>query len=82
MQRSRLRPFMPNYLTTFYILKTPLYQIFKDQYIKVYPLDGNCPPVRFYGLPKIHKGNTIFRPTASACGTSTYKFAKFQIEIL
>ena len=38
---------------------------------------GQQYPVRFYGLPKIHKSDVPLRPIISACGTSTYKLSKF-----
>ena len=38
-------------------LKTSIGAKFKVQYIKLHPPGDNSPSARFYGLPKIHKGN-------------------------
>ena len=54
---------------------------FKDQYIKLHSPSDNVPPGRFYSLSKIHKAIS-FRPIVSACGTYTYKLAKFLTKIL
>ena len=44
---------------------------------------GNSSPApRFYGLPKIHKANCPMCPIVSACGTATYRLAKFLTKIL
>ena len=37
---------------------------------------------KFYDLPKTHKGNITLRPIVSACGTYTYRPAKFLAKIL
>ena len=54
---------------------------FMDQYFKLCPPDDNSHSVRVHGLPKIHKANKPLRPIVSACGTSTYKLAKFLTKV-
>ena len=46
------------------------------------PHGSNSPVARFYGFPKIQKNNMPMHPTVSACGTATYKTAKFITKIL
>ena len=46
------------------------------------PQGNSSPTPRFYGLPKIHKANYPMQPIVSACGTATYKLAKFLTKIL
>ena len=41
-----------------------------------------CVPPKFYGLPKIHKLDTPFRPIVSSCGSVTYGMAKELAKIL
>ena len=42
----------------------------------------NLLPVRFYGLPKVHKPNNPLRPIGSFCGSPTYNLASFYSKIL
>ena len=49
-------------------------------YKAMYPT--GCVPPKFYGLPKIHKPDTPFRPTVSSCGSVTYGLAKELAKIL
>ena len=46
-----------------------------DSHKKLYPTVDQ--PPRFYGLPKVHKKNTLLRPIVSSFGTITYKCAKY-----
>ena len=39
-------------------------------------------PLKFYGLPKIHKPDTFLRPIVSSCGSVTYGVAKELAKIL
>ena len=41
-----------------------------------------CVPPKFYGLPKIHKLDTLLRPIVSSCGYVTYSVAKELAKIL
>ena len=41
-----------------------------------------CVPLKFYGLPKIHKPDTPLRPIVSSCGSVTYGVAKKLAKIL
>ena len=43
-------------------------------YKAMYP--KGCVPLKFYGLPKIHKPDTPLRPIVSSCGSVTYGVAK------
>ena len=45
-----------------------------NTYKSMYPTD--CVPLRFYGLPKIHKPDTPLRPIVSSHGSVTYGVAK------
>ena len=58
------------------------HQWVQQQYNQLLPTGNSSPPVRFYGLPKIHKANCPIRPIVSACGTSTYNLAKYLTKIL
>ena len=49
-------------------------------YKSMYPT--GCIPPKFYGLPKIHKPDTLVRPTVSSCGSVTYGVAKDLAKIL
>ena len=49
-------------------------------YKAMYPT--GCVPPKFYGLPKIHKPDTPFRPIVSSCGSVTYGLAKELAKIL
>ena len=74
MQRSD-RQSLHDYAISRY--KNSIGPIFKDQYIKLYPTGDNSLPTTFYGLPRIHKANILFRPIVLAFGTFTYNMAKF-----
>ena len=63
-------------------LKNFILPKFKDQCIILQAPSDNSPPIRFYGLPKIHKANIPFRRIVSVCDTSTYKLEKFLTKIL
>ena len=63
-------------------LRNSIRSIFKDKYIILCLPGDNSPPARFHGLPKIYKANIPFRLIVSACGTSTYRLAKFITKIL
>ena len=39
-------------------------------------------PPKFYGLPKIHKTNTLLRPIVSSRGSVTFGVAKVLVKIL
>ena len=41
-----------------------------------------CVPLKFYGLPKIHKPDTPLRPIVSSCGSVTYGVVKELAKIL
>ena len=56
--------------------------ISETEYTLWRPHGSNSPAARFYGLPKIHKDNMPMHPIVSACGTATYKTAKFITRIL
>ena len=56
--------------------------IAETEYTQLRPHGPNSPAARFYGLPKIHKNNIPMHPIVSACGTATYKTAKFITKIL
>ena len=49
-------------------------------YKSMYPT--GCIPPKFYGLPKIHKPDTLLRPIVSSCGSVTYGVAKEFTKIL
>ena len=49
-------------------------------YKSLYPT--GCVPHKFYGLPKIHKLDTLLRPIVSSCGPVTYGVAKELTKIL
>ena len=49
-------------------------------YKSMYPT--GCVPPKFYGLPKIHKLDTLLRPIVSSCGSVTYGVAKYLAKIL
>ena len=49
-------------------------------YKSMYPI--GCVPPKIYGLPKIHKPGTPFRPIVSSCGSVTYGVAKELAKIL
>ena len=49
-------------------------------YKAMYPT--GCVPPKFYGLPKIHKLDTLLRPIVSSCGSVTYGVAKELAKIL
>ena len=51
-----------------------------NTYKSMYPT--GCVPPKFYGLPKIHKPDTPFRPIVSSCGSVTYGVAKELAKIL
>ena len=51
-------------------------EVYNELYVS-----GSTPGV-VYGLPKIHKLTTPLRPIFAACGTLTYKLAKFLVPIL
>ena len=42
----------------------------------------SCVPLKFYGLPQIHKLDTPLRPIVSSCGSVTYGVAKELTKIL
>ena len=46
----------------------------------MYPM--GCVPLKFYGLPKIHKLDTPLRPIVSSCGSVTYGVTKELAKIL
>ena len=50
------------------------------EYRKLYPTTET--PPKFYGLPKVHKQNTLLRPIVSSIGTITYNCAKLLPDIL
>ena len=50
--------------------------MYNDLYVS-----GSTPGI-LYGLPKIHKLLTPLRPIFAACGTPTYKLAKYLVPIL
>ena len=54
--------------------------ITNDVYNDLY-VSGSTPGI-LYGLPKIHKLLTPLRPIFAACGTPTYKLAKYLVPIL
>ena len=41
-----------------------------------------CVPPKFYGLPTIHKPDTLLRPAVSSCGSVIYGVAKELTKIL
>lgn len=47
-----------------------------------YLRNTDATPPALYGLPKIHKEGTPFRPIVSFCGSPTYELAKFISRIL
>ena len=49
-------------------------------YKSMYPT--GCVPSKFYGLPKIHKPDTLLKPIVSICGSVTYGVAKELAKIL
>ena len=49
-------------------------------YKAMYPM--GCVPLKFYGLPKIHKLDTLLRPIVSSTGSVTYGVAKELDKIL
>ena len=49
-------------------------------YKAIYPT--GCVPPKFYGLPKIHKLDTLLRPIVSSSGSVTYGVAKEPAKIL
>ena len=51
-----------------------------EKYKKMYPT-GAGPP-KFYGLPKIHKRETLLRPIVSSTGTASYNTSKELANIL
>ena len=51
-----------------------------NTYKSMYPT--GCVPPKFYGLPKIHKPDTLPRPIVSSCGFVTYGVAKELAKIL
>ena len=51
-----------------------------NTYKSMYPT--GCVPPKFYGLPKIHKPDTLLRPIVSSCGSVTYGVAKELAKIL
>ena len=51
-----------------------------NTYKSMYPT--GCVPLKFYGLPKIHKLDTPLRPIVSSCGSVTYGVAKELAKIL
>ena len=51
-----------------------------DVYNELY-VSGSTPGI-LYGLPKVHKLFTPLRPIFAACGTPTYKLAKYLVPIL
>ena len=51
-----------------------------NTYKSMYPT--GCVPPKFYGLPKIHKGDTPLRPIVSSCGSVTYGVAKVLAKII
>ena len=58
------------------MLKRVKYQTGLDN--NTYRFHGNpmgCGAPKFYGLPKIHKQDTPFRPIVSKCGYVTYGVA-------
>ena len=46
----------------------------------MYPTDCSAP--KFYGLPKIHKPDTLLRPIVSSCGSVAYGMAMVLTKIL
>ena len=51
-----------------------------NTYKSMYPT--GCVPPKFYGLPKIHKPDTLLRPVVSSCGSVAYGVAKELAKIL
>ena len=51
----------------------------EGMYKTMYPT--SCVP-KFYGLPKIHKTGTPFRPIVSSLGSVTYGVAKVLTKVL
>ena len=51
-----------------------------NTYKTMYPI--GCWAPKFYGLPKIHKLDTLLRPIASSCGSVTYGVTKELTKIL
>ena len=51
-----------------------------NTYKAMYPI--GCGSPKFYGLPKIHKLDTLLRPIVSSCGLVTYGVAKELTKIL
>ena len=57
-----------------------LSMISKELYSELF-VSGSVPGI-LYGLPKVHKLLVPLRPIFSACGTPTYKLAKYLVSIL
>ena len=51
-----------------------------ETYKSMYPT--GCVAPKFYGLPKIHKSDTLLKPIVSSCGSVTYGVAKELAKIL
>ena len=49
-------------------------------HMKFYPTVDQ--PPRFYGLPKIHKGNMPIRPIVCSIGTISYQGARYLVTVL
>ena len=56
-------------------------RMISDELYKHLFVSGSTPGV-LYGLPKIHKLLTPLRPIFSACGTPSYKLAKYLVPVL
>ena len=64
------------------ILKRVKYQTGLDSNTYKSMYCTGCVPLKFYGLPKIHKPDTPLRPIVSSCGSVTYGVAKELAKIL